>query len=63
LILAVFGGVTPPKSNPAGQRSLPPGRVEILVRKPITPCGLLLARRQIELAKWVILKEKCLSYE
>jgi uncharacterized protein YjiS (DUF1127 family) len=42
-----------------GQRSLPPGRVEILVRKPITPCGLLLTRRQIELAKWVILKEKC----
>jgi hypothetical protein len=42
-----------------GQRSLPPGRVEILVRKPITPGGLLLVRRQTALAKWVILKEKC----
>jgi hypothetical protein len=57
-------GVTPPntaKKNPVGQLSLPPGRVEILVRKSITPCGLLLARRQTELAKWVILKEKCFN--
>jgi hypothetical protein len=38
---------------------LSPGRIEILVRKSITLCGLLLARRQTARAKWIILKEIC----
>jgi hypothetical protein len=49
----------PSKSNPAGQRILLLGDVEILVRNPVTPCGFLLAEQQNALAKRVLLKETC----
>ncbi|OSQ37980.1 hypothetical protein TMES_13505 [Thalassospira mesophila] len=35
------------------------GYVEILVRNPVTPCGLLLAEQQNARAEWVLLKEIC----